>query len=438
MRAIRIQLKTGFLQTEPEEYTFMKRYPPMVRETKEPFHKLKTEKIPYLNLLGKNKRRNPLYDERVHPAYWQNEPIGLTLAKKQFQFMQKGDDEETAFKKAEEYVNGLENKAYLAMRELRDALKKSGAQAPFLKDEALADELMVWKEKLKHTSYEELDDAEQGEIDHLIQTKVMKWNEVERERRMRDPIFVKQFIKIRDLLLMDKIQTRGEEERRQEAIARVNEQVLAKAGFEGVDTTQMAAIEPFYLQDYVKFFNLFLEEPDEQKWRFSERSALDTWIRDCVALQGVIDGIESEKEEQLAEAKEAWEERLKEHKEVEGKPESDDYWAMQAYMSDIDEQERDHKNLLNAIEDEAAEQLEDYIEQLKTQFFPMRLNHADKAAYKPLAVNDLRAVLYHNGVGYKQEQGKVYVRRFYRLPALLFPAETIASMYFIDDIKALR
>ena len=61
--------------------------------------------------------------------------------------------------------------------------------------------MSMFKEMLSKTPYDELDLADQGEIDYFIQTKVLRWNEVERERRMRDPIFVRQFENLRASLL---------------------------------------------------------------------------------------------------------------------------------------------------------------------------------------------------------------------------------------------
>ena len=61
--------------------------------------------------------------------------------------------------------------------------------------------LSMFREMLSNTPHSDLDLADQGEIDYFIQTKVLQWNEVERERRMKDPIFVRQFERLRSSLL---------------------------------------------------------------------------------------------------------------------------------------------------------------------------------------------------------------------------------------------
>jgi hypothetical protein len=48
--------------------------------------------------------------------------------------------------------------------------------------------------------YEDLELADQGELDFFIQTKILKWTEVQRERRMKDVIFYSEFHKLREIL----------------------------------------------------------------------------------------------------------------------------------------------------------------------------------------------------------------------------------------------
>ena len=69
--------------------------------------------IPYLKLYKQAVAKNPIYtDERVYPAYWQQEPQALTLAKKQYELMQNGVSEEDAYQQSLDYVEVLEDKAY--------------------------------------------------------------------------------------------------------------------------------------------------------------------------------------------------------------------------------------------------------------------------------------------------------------------------------------
>jgi hypothetical protein len=91
MRTLRIQLKSGYLRDEPPSYTFMKRYPPLDRSDSPPVRKLELNSIPYMRLYEDAVAKNPLYaDDTVFPAYWQQEPTALTLAKKQYELMRQG------------------------------------------------------------------------------------------------------------------------------------------------------------------------------------------------------------------------------------------------------------------------------------------------------------------------------------------------------------
>lgn len=361
IRAIRIQLKSGYLKTEPESYTFLKRYPPIHRDNKLPFHKMETRNIPYLELLEKMDDRN-VDDARVYPAYWQQEPTRLTLAKKQYQFMAAGDDEETAFQKAEAYVDQLENKSFVDLMNLRDALKTAGAQAPFMQNTELANEILMWKEKLQTTMYYDLDIADQGEIDYLIQTKIMKWNEVERERRMKDPVFVKQFRKIRKLIFPENSELAKEKKLMKDT----EQQAKAIDEMYHVDYTQFHATSLFYLNDYIHFFKLLQNEPNVRKWNQYDYHAFTTWIIDTLAIKEITD------------------------------------------------------KSTNA-------QVRVYLETLKHQFFPMTLSTDKTKKYEIPTIDELRQLLYENDIGYKTMNDKVYVRRFYKIPMLLFPVETMSA-----------
>ena len=105
MRKLRLQLKTGFLRKEPSSYAFLKRYPPLSRDAANPVRNVEKHNIPYLKLYETAVAKNPLYaDEKVYQAYWAHEPQALTLAKKQYEFMEKGDTETAAYDKAVTYV----------------------------------------------------------------------------------------------------------------------------------------------------------------------------------------------------------------------------------------------------------------------------------------------------------------------------------------------
>lgn len=371
MRAIRLQLKSGFLKEEPAELTFLKRYPPINRETKANFHKLEEKNVPYLDLLDKAIDRNPVYDERVYPAYRHHEPIGLTLVKKQYQYMQAGDDEATALRKAEDYVGELENKAYEGITALRNALKKADAKAPFMRDEAVAAELANWQERVRTKPYLELELAEQGEIDYFIQTKILKWNEAERERRMRDPVFASQFRKLRKTIL-----TSDPAELKEMAAMRADKRdAEIMAQLHDVDYTKMRAAAPFYLEDYVRFFNMFKEQPNPRFWKMQDRALVTNWLINCVATSDLLTSLD-------------------------------------------------------------GDDVRSYLDVLKHQFFPMSFRPEKADSYEPLTVDSLRKALYQNDVGYLKESGKVWVRRYYKIPSLLFPVDSLAAHVLVNPDEA--
>lgn len=361
MRAIRLQLKSGFMKTEPPEYTFMKRYPPMFRSGQPTFHEIKTQKIPYLDLLEKAAQANPLYGESVYPAYWQDEPIGLTLAKKQYQYMQEGFDEAAAFQKAEKYVQDIESESYDSLKSLRETLREEGASAPFVNDEKLTKELLYWQDKLQKTPYDTLKLADQGELDHFIQTKILKWNEVERERRMTDPVFYKQFEKLRAQLFP--LRGVALEEMNKRQIKMYRESIMS---LHGVNLASVTTAGPFFLDEYVQFFAQFKAQPDLHKWTLPDRARLNSWISKTLAFS-----------------------EMRAKKDIE---------------------------IVNR-----------YLKTLMHQFFPMTRKPEKAAQFSDLTVEDLKRTLYENDIGYKTEDGKVYVRRFYRIPALLFPVDTLIA-----------
>jgi hypothetical protein len=367
MRILRLQLKSGFRRREPPEYTFMKRYPPLSRDTKPRFHEMDYKNIPYLELFKKAMARSPIYNERVYPAYWQQEPQALKLAKKQFEHMQNGDDEETAFRKAELFVDELENQSYLDLKALHEALAEMGAKAPFMSDDKLMEEINSWKQKLQESPYSELELADQGEIDFLIQTKLMGWDEVQRARRMKDPIFVIQFEQLRSLVFSDRAEV---EAARAAAASRSYKETYCKLhdlNYSGL-TTKL----PFYIEDYLHFFEALKAQPNLLKWSKADCEALSAWIVDTLAMREVV-------------------ERAPNHK------------------------------------------VQTYLDALKAQFFPMLRQEA--GALSTPTVDFIRRLLYENQVGYRAEEGKVFVKRFYKLPALLFPKETFTAALMADRAK---
>lgn len=54
-----------------------------------------------------------------------------------------------------------------------------------------------------------------------------------------------------------------------------------------------------------------------------------------------------------------------------------------------------------------------------------------------LLIDDFKAILYANDVGYKRKDDKLFVQRIHRLPMLLFPKETFTTALLTDRKKLM-
>ena len=317
---------------------------------------------------------NLFFTSKVYPAYWQNEPQALTLAKKQYALMRDGMSEDLAYEKAVEYVNSLENTSYEEMMNFQQMLYEKGTNKPFLTDDSIAEELVYWKGRLKEIRYKDLELGEQGEIDFFIQTKLLKWNEVDRERRMKDPIFVMQFSLLRQSLFNVNLGIDGnladssdEEKESEERVPDDVKEVVRSDWLGKLHTSKF-----FYVEDYVYFLKKAKAKPSLTKWNSQEREKLNQWISETLAFKAVMDR-------------------------------------------------------------KTPHEAKQYIDELRAQYFPLlHLSHLAKSFVIP-TVEDLKRLLYNNQVGYKTENSFTFVKRFYRLPMLLFPLETFAARLHLQS-----
>ena len=285
MRLVRLQLKMGFIAKEPPSFTFMKRYPPMTRDTALPVRNVEVDSIPYLRLYEDALQKNPKFmDERVYPAYWQQEPLALTLAKKQYELMKKGMTEEEAYEGAMQYTDQLEGKAY---DEMKNVIEKSGDKGflkPLTTDEVFTKSMKKFRTLLSEVEYEDLDIIDQGEIDFILQTKILKWNEVERERRMKDPEFVIQFKN----LLKATFPTKSKIAVLREPFERsITKSTLME--YFNVSDTRLCTNEPFYYDDYLYYFQRAQEEPLLGRWNIRDRQNFSRWITDTLAIREIVE-----------------------------------------------------------------------------------------------------------------------------------------------------
>ena len=312
----------------------------------------------------------------MYPAYWQNEPQALTLAKKQYALMRDGMAEDLAYEKAVEYVNGLENTSYEEMMKFLQILHEKGTNKPFLAEDSIAEELVYWKGRLKVTKYKDLELGEQGEIDYFIQTKLLKWNEVDRERRMKDPIFFVQFCLIRQSLFNVNLGLDGDLTYQSEQVEVVEpEEKVPEDVKEVVRNDWLGKLQTskyFYVEDYIYFLKKSKAKPSLTKWTLQEREKLNRWISETLAFKTVLDR-------------------------------------------------------------KTPHEAQQYLDELRAQYFPLlHLPHLAMSFTIP-SVTDLKRLLYANRVGYKNENLFTFVKRFYRIPMLLFPVETFAARLHLQS-----
>ena len=285
VRLVRIQVKTGYLRAEPESYVFLKRYPPLNRDSASPIRKLKISSIPYLRLYEDAVAKNPRYlDERVYPAYWQQEPTALTLAKKQYELMKQGLSEKDAYEGALQHTQNLENRAY---EEMKAVIAKSGnieELKSVKEDDELAKSMKTFKTLLREVDYDDLDLKDQGEIDFVLQTKILGWREVERERRMKDPVFVTEFEKLKRSLFPD--QSKISIARRPEERNNLKNDLLM---YFDVSENKLCTNAPFYYDDYLFYFQKAQAEPLLGRWNIRDRQNFSRWITDTLALREIVE-----------------------------------------------------------------------------------------------------------------------------------------------------
>jgi hypothetical protein len=446
MRSIRLQMKSGYMKSAPEAYTFLRRYPPLNRDTALPVRKVETRNIPYLHLYEKVQSKNPLYsDEKVYPAYWAHEPQAMTLAKKWYEFQQTGMEEKEAYEAALSHIETLENESYTNLKNVLSYIKErsttTDVRYSWFHDEDIKSKIDEFKAKIadKNTiDIEAMDILFQAELDYFIQTSILKWNEVERERRMRDPLFVNSFTILRNHLMdlgTDELENIRIKKKLHENIFQHFDDtdwrskkrsfapkpmtdangvaITTAADDSSLDSSNESASEdtawpellsssglwrtekPFLYEDYVSYFNQLKEQPYLGHWEEEERILLSHWIIDTLAYR-------------------------------------------------------------QGLRKANAHHIQLYLDQLRAHFFPMVRYPKRAEEFNLPNENQFRKILYSNGIGYTRKgsgigasatdecesttdecestntNGKLFVRRFYRIPHLLFPKETLTTTLTAD------
>lgn len=352
---------------EPEAYTFMRRYPPIIHK-RAPLKKVVGKSFPAVEFYEKAIERNPmLQGENVYPAFWQQEPLAMTLAKKQYEFVQHGFDEDTAYKGALEFVEKLESKSYEELKSVVDEVQSSGAATSFASDPDVAAEIQRWRNRLNEIFYKDMDLAEKGELDYFIQTKILGWEEVARERRMKDPVFAAHFDKLRDGIFPQKKISDRLGAAKVESLQK--QKLIAKFG---VSVQSISPTERFYYDDYMIFFEKLRQQPLLAKWSSNDREELSRWVLNTLAC----------------------------------------------------------KHIRNASG--SATRLSKYLDRLRAQFFPMVRAPERAAEFNLPSIDKMKEILHSNDIGYLTEQGSLFVKRFYKIPLVLFPMETLTTSIILD------
>jgi hypothetical protein len=352
------------LKEVPVEYNFMKRYPPILAHKQNAMRRLEAQKIPYMKIYDKVVERNPLYvDERIYPAYWEHDTTPLAIAKRQYDLMQQGLSEEEAYFKALEYVEQIEADAYDSMEKMLLSIQSLQGSLSYVSDPKVKADIEKFRNKLQLFYYNELDLGEQGEVDHIIHKHILKWNPVQTEIRMKDPVFVMMFNELR-AAVFPSIATEGDEEEEEE----VGKDGAGADGKEPGSVPSFAKLTnaPFHYEEYLELFNKLKMQPAIGRWTNAEREKLLKWVYEALALRDSVDR-------------------------------------------------------------SVGAELQRYLDEVRDTFFPM-IRFPELASKLSLPdTGSIRQVLYDHQIGYRTDGNKLFIRRFYKLPRILFPAETFAT-----------
>ena len=381
---LEIQLKNGYIKEVPPEYEFLRRYPP-VTVNSDNLIKPDLEKFSYIKYYKRAISKNPLFvGDHVYPAYWRQQPIAMVLAQKQYDLISKGMDEEEAYKVAIKEIDNYENKIYENLKKVTNQIGIAmNAHVPFTTNTEIMSTIENYRMKLMHTKYEDLPLNEQGEIDYFIQTTLLKWNEVDRERRMKDPIFFQAFESLRATLFNnDNIYNTNKN-----SYENLNENSINKQAEERKNMMRQYLILndltpdyictslPFFYDDYLYYFNRISNQPILKEWSDTERKGLIEWITKTLTYK-------------------------------------------------------------QNIENKSNETVTSVLDRAQYIFFPMLIHTpSQQGGYTVPSKEEIREVLYSRDIGYKTYKGKLYVKRSYKLPMIFFPAETVATSIITDEDK---
>lgn len=187
---------------------------------------------------------------------------------------------------------------------------------------------------------------------------------MERERRMKDPIYYDQFQKIR-LSIFPAIGTVINETKDLERKTYFMKQVLMSQGY---DHRLFVTKQPFFYEEYSAFFQKLKIMPLLSQWTAFDRQTFSKWIIATISFRQSLED--------------------------------------RRYTQD---------------------NIQIYVDCMRAQFFPM-IPYPDRVdEFNLPSLKEIKQLLYDNDIGYKQMHGKFYIKRFYKLPSLLFKRETLLT-----------
>lgn len=409
LRYIRLNLKTGYMQDKPWEFDYIRRFPPVTNVYNPDFYTIRKMDIPYFRLYEKLKRTDARYaDDHVYPTHQMDEPEALTIAKQQYQYMQNGLSEDDALRKATHEMNTTENKAYIELQTLIDKIEANGAHhyQSITKDPIVKEGLETYQKVLADYPYDTLDLGQQGEIDKFIHIYLLHWNEVQREKRMKDFVFYEKYQELLEVLFPRS--SIGQKTYESYLHPRIKKSIFKQLELNDIYHHPQ---KKFYIEDYLHFYSLFKKDPlHHTTWELKLRASFITWSRSTLLYQSLL-----KKDRNLA---------------------------------------------------------KDFNDQMEAYLFPMILFPSRCQDLPNLTLQSIKEICYHNNIGYMRdpnsglggefvsppstdnenklgsdnnddiddevvvnETNKLYVRRFYKLPQLLFPRDHFCATIALDQPK---
>ena len=152
-----------------------------------------------------------------------------------------------------------------------------------------ANELFHWQDFMSTRMYDYMTLADQAELDMFIQKKILKWNEVERERRMQDIAFYHQFKETLELLFPKTEEVKAMETNLFKKQAR--DRLLS---VHDVHSHLCQGEKPFFVEEYLELFDMVSANPVLYDWSPENSERLTNFIVQSLAFKDQLYGHSNE------------------------------------------------------------------------------------------------------------------------------------------------